>query len=140
MRVQWLSSYRKQAESLVRRMVEIRALRVSADSSPTSRMCGKKLLAQPYENRAPHTVDIYDTAITKTSILPAPLPKFAIAGVTKPSTRSGTENLSNCANRRLKVLKIRIETSGEYRPNITPKAMAITTLGKRPNLNSFHFK
>ena len=92
----------------------------SAESSPGVRMCLKNSVAQPYENNAPHTVEIYDTTITKISILPAPLPKLAMAGVTKPSTNKGTENFKSCANKTLKVFSVRIKPSNtdktfEYR-------------------------
>ena len=72
------------------------------------------------------------------SILPAPLPRFAMAGVTNPSTNNGTENFNNCANKTLKVLKMRINTSGRKRPNTAPRAMAITTFGKSPSLIFFN--
>ena len=109
----------------------------SAESSPGCSMCGKNSVAQPYEKSAPPTVEIYDTTITKISILPAPLPRLAIAGVTKPSTNKGTENFKSCANKTLKVLKMRMNTSGRNRPSTAPRAMAITTFGKSPSLIFF---
>lgn len=65
------------------------------------------------------------------SRLDAPLPKSAMAGVTKPKIISGIRKRSSWSNRALKVVKIRTPQAGMNKPKAIPKAMAISTRTKR---------
>ena len=92
---------------------------------------------QPKAKKPAPIVNKYERQITVTSILPAPLPKFAIDGVTIPITNNGTMNFNSWAKRTLKVFNILTITSGATIPKREPSTMAISTFAKSPNLIFF---
>ena len=75
--------------------------------------------------------------MTLSSIFPAPRPRLATEGVTRPNTSKGTINLRICAKKTLNVLNILIMTSGAISPNNEPIVIAINTLGNNPSFLFF---
>ena len=73
------------------------------------------------------------------NILPAPLPKSAMAGIIRPTMMSGMANVRKLPNKPLNVTKIRAIASGRNCPNNTPKATAIRTCTNSVGFFSFIF-
>ena len=93
--------------------------------------CGNTTSPTPNDRNPDSTVATYASSVVATSILPAPLPMSAMAGVTRPTIIRGIINSP------LNVTNKRTTTSGITNPVPIPSTIAMIIRGNSPILNFF---
>lgn len=99
--------------------------------------CGNTTSPTPNDRNPDSTVATYASSVVATSILPAPLPMSAMAGVTRPTIIRGIINPRNWLNSPLNVTNKRTTTSGITNPVPIPSTIAMIIRGNSPILNFF---